>query len=213
MSTLHPLPSATGRAAAQPALVLPFDPAQPAALRRQSLTDALPSPLRAVLDGGRIDRHSRFSDDGFAGLAEIWTPPEGVTPRHAALARQALEELEADILAPAAPNHLLGRILALLSHYPAKATSPEVEQLLAMDWADDLGEFPAWAIDQAARSWRRSRKWRPSIAEMRALCEDACASERALADRLRAVARAVPRGDDALPARPAFGAALRRMPG
>lgn len=211
MSTVHPLPSAAARATAQAAL--PFDPAQPAALRRQSLTDALPQPLRAVLDGGRVERHSRFSDDGFAGLAEIWTPPDSVTARHAALARQALEELEADILAPATPNHLLGRILALLSHYPAKATSPEVEQLLAMDWADDLGEFPAWAIDQAARSWRRSRKWRPSIAEMRALCEDACASERALADRLRAVTRAVPLGDDARSPRPALATALRRMPG
>jgi len=62
--------------------------------------------------------------------------------------------------------------------------------LLAMDWADDLGEFPAWAIDHAARVWRRSRKWRPSIAEIRSLCEDACAAERALADRLRAVAQA-----------------------
>ncbi|MFD1623449.1 hypothetical protein [Azospirillum griseum] len=215
MSNLHPLHPTTARSAVISTVTLPFDPAQPAGLRRQTLTEALPAPLRAALDSGRIERHSRFTDDGFAGLDEMWTPPDGITPRDAELARRVLDDLEADILAPAAPNHLLGRILALLSHYPAKATSPEVEQLLAMDWADDLGEFPSWAIDQAARVWRRTRKWRPSIAEMRALCEEACASERALADRLRAIVRAGrPVGALAEPSPVRdFTGALRRMPG
>lgn len=85
-----------------------------------------------------------------------------------------------------------------------------------MDWADDLGEFPAWAIDHAARIWRRTRKWRPSIAEIRSLCEDACASERALADRLRAVVQAGEATSGRSPDRSAPGALMatvRRMPG
>ncbi|SMH62197.1 hypothetical protein [Azospirillum agricola] len=204
-SPLHTLPAASP---------LPFDPAMAPAQRSRMLTEALPEPLRALLAGGRVERRSRFTDDGFTGIAEEWTPPDTVTPRHAAMARRALAEIDGDILAPAPANHLLGRVLALLSHYPAKATTPDVERLLAMDWADDLGEFPAWAIDHAARVWRRSRKWRPSIAEIRDLCEEACAAERALADRLRAVAQA---GEAASSDRPApvhrlVTGAVRRMP-
>jgi len=104
------------------------------------------------------------------------------------MARRTLHELEYSVLAPAEPDRLLGRVLALLSHYPAKGLTPDVEQLVAMDWVEDLGEFPVWAIDAAARAWRRTKKWRPSIAEMRALCEEACAQERVMAQRLRQIA-------------------------
>ncbi|AWB08863.1 hypothetical protein A6A40_28070 (plasmid) [Azospirillum humicireducens] len=214
MSNLHPFPATP---ASSPSLPLPFDPAMAPVLRSRMLREALPDPLRQLLDRGQIGRHSRFTDDGFADVVEDWTPPAGVTPRHAALARRALAEFDTGILAPAPANHLLGRVLALLSHFPAKATTPEVEQLLAMDWADDLGEFPAWAIDQAARVWRRTRKWRPSIAEIRALCEEACAAERALAERLRAIAMAGERAADnggggrSAAVRPVLASTLRRM--
>ena len=133
-------------------------------------------------------RRSRFSDNGFDGLLEEWTPPALVTPALAAAAGAALEGLRRGPLAPAATDRLLARILALLSHYPAKGLSPEVEQMVALDWAEDLGEFPAWAVDHAARVWRRTRKWRPSIAEMRDLCQQACAGERAIAQRLAQLA-------------------------
>lgn len=188
---------------------LPFDPGLPVAERSRCLWQSLPDSLRTILATGEIRRRSRFTEDGFDGLAERWHPPATVTARDAALARQILDELERGILAPAEPNHLLGRVLALLSHFPAKATAPEVEQMIALDWAEDLGEFPAWAIDQAARTWRRTRKWRPSIAELRNLCEAACAEERALAGRLRQVADAV---DETarVPGRP-MGAALKRI--
>ncbi|WP_181449496.1 hypothetical protein [Azospirillum thermophilum] len=179
------------------------------------MQDALPDPLRRILDAGHIERRSRFADDGFTGVAEVWVPPADVTAREAAMARRSLDDLNATVLAPAAANHLLARILALLSHYPAKSLGPDVEQLVAMDWAEDLGEFPAWAIDQAARLWRRSRKWRPSIAEMRSLCEEACAGERALAERLAAVAMAG-QGAGPLPPRGTVhrltAGAVRRMP-
>lgn len=199
MSNLRRFPAHSAKpAGALPAATtgspLPFDPAMPPALRGRLLTESLPSPLRGLLAAGRASRRSRFTDDGFTDVVEDWSPPPEVTPEHAALARQALAEIDGIILAPAPANHLLGRVLALLSHYPAKATTPEVEQLLAMDWADDLGEFPWWAVDHAARVWRRTRKWRPSIAEIRGLCADACAIERGLAERLRAIAAAAERG-------------------
>lgn len=169
---------------------LPFDPALPPVERCRALAAALPEPLQEVLASGRVQRHSRFRDDAFDDVAETWSLPATVDARHAAMAQRALAEIEHDVLAPAEPNHVLARVLALLSHFPAKGLTPDVEQMVALDWAEDLSEFPAWAIDQAARTWRRSKKWRPSIAEMRGLCEEAVAQERRLAARLRAVVSA-----------------------
>ncbi|WP_156927214.1 hypothetical protein [Azospirillum halopraeferens] len=173
----------------------------------------LPCPLHcAALASGYTERRSCFADDGFGDVTERWTPPQTVTARQAALAGQALADLEATVLAPAPPERLLARVLALLSHYPAKGLTPEVEQMVALDWADDLGEYPAWAVDAAARAWRRTRKWRPSIAEMRVLCAEACTQERALAERLRAVAGQAPAGQGAAGRVTALAAgAIRRM--
>ena len=169
---------------------LPFDPAMPAADRHSLLIGALPPPLQDLLVAGPVERRPRFSDDGFDGVTETWLPPAGVTVQHAAMAQRALDDLAMMALAPAPTDHVLARVLALLSHYPAKNMTPDVERLVALDWAEDLGEYPAWAIDAAARAWRRSKKWRPSIAEMRALCDDLCAGERRLAERLQAVVQA-----------------------
>lgn len=173
---------------------LPFDPGMPPADRHRLLVAAFPDTLREILAAGRLKHRPRFGDDGFEGLTEIWSPPATVTARQAAMAQQALDDLEGSVLAPAEPDRLLGRVLALLSHYPAKGLTPEVEQLVALDWVEDLGEFPGWAIEQAARAWRRTKKWRPSIAEMRALCEEACEQERRLAECLRRLAAAGLRG-------------------
>ncbi|MDQ2105134.1 hypothetical protein [Azospirillum isscasi] len=207
-SVLTPLPSRPPPA---------FDPAAPAAERWLALAAALPAPLRDILAAGRVERRPRFGDGGFDGVTEDWTPPDGVTGQHALMARRALGELTGSVLAPASPEHLLARVLALLSHYPAKGTAPEVEHLVALDWAEDLGEFPAWAVDAAARSWRRTRKWRPSIAEMRALCEEVCAPERALARRLSVIAASGDGAGDAADRcrtgqlRALAGGAVRRM--
>ncbi len=195
---------------------LPFDSTMPPSDRCRLLEAAFPEPLRNVLAAGHLDHRPRFGEDGFEGLQESWSPPADVTVRQAAMAQRVLADLESSILAPAEPDRLLGRVLALLSHYPAKGLTPEVEQLVALDWVDDLGEFPAWAIDHAARAWRRTKKWRPSIAEIRALCEEACAKERVLAGRLRTIVRAgrVAATSGSLPeaVRTMGGTALRRMP-
>lgn len=169
---------------------LPFDPAMAPAERCKLLAAALPEAVRDVLAAGRLERSPRFGENGFEGLQEIWSPPPTISARQAAMAQRLLSELESSVLAPVEPDRLLGRVMALLSHFPAKGLTPDIEQLVAMDWAEDLGEFPVWAVDSAARTWRRTRKWRPSIAEMRALCEEACVHERALAHRLRQIIRA-----------------------
>ena len=46
-----------------------------------------------------------------------------------------------------------------------------------------------WAIDEAARWWRRNRKFRPAICEIRQMCEAAVRDEITLRDRLRAIVR------------------------
>ncbi|GAA4256653.1 hypothetical protein [Azospirillum formosense] len=169
---------------------LPFDPAMAPGERCRLLVAAFPDALREILAAGTLEHRPRFGENGFEGLQESWSPPAALSDRQVAMAQRVLKELERSILAPAEPDHLLGRVLALLSHFPAKGLTPDVEQLVAMDWVEDLGEFPAWAIDDAARAWRRTKKWRPSIAEMRALCEEACARERVVAQRLRRIVQA-----------------------
>jgi hypothetical protein len=81
-----------------------------------------------------------------------------------------LAQLEA-ALPPAPRERLLGRILALISHYPSKVHPPEVEQAMAEDWADDLGGYHIWVIEEACRRWRQTKKFRPQISEMMDLCE------------------------------------------
>lgn len=195
-------------------LTLPVDPRMPPADRGLALVAALPKVLQEVLASGRVERGSRFRDETFDDLTEIWLPPASVDARHAAIAQRVLDEMERGVLAPADTNHVLARVLALLSHFPGKGLPAPVEEMVALDWADDLGEFPGWAIDQAARVWRRTRKWRPSITEMRTLCEEACAPERRLAARLKAVAQAGTAERTVQPGSPLrlAGTAVRRMP-
>jgi hypothetical protein len=122
-----------------------------------------------------------FGDTGYRSV-ERWEPT-----------RMSADELAgAAVLAghlrllvePAARPPLLARVLALLSHYRSEANPPQVEMAIADDWAQDLGEFPMWAIEDAARTWRRTRKFKPQICEIRDLCQAACARH---AERLRRV--------------------------
>ena len=200
-------------------LPVAVDAGRPAEERYDRLKATLPAALRQVLDAGTAAGGSRFAEDGrFVGIALDWRPPAVVEPQQAAQARLALAELQETVLAAADPLPLLGRVFALLSHFPARGTAPEVEQVMAADWAEDLAGYPLWAVEHAARLWRRSRKWRPSIAEIRALCEDACAPERDLAKRLAAVAeRGTGRGtgpacDPGASLLALAGRTVRRMP-
>ncbi len=135
----------------------------------------------------------RFTDTSYYEV-ERWEP-RPMTTLQAAEAEAYLSVVE-DMVAPADKGRLLTRVLALLSHYRSDPNPPEVEFLIAEDWADDLAEFPAWAVDEAAREWRRSRKFKPQICEIRDACIRIAAKEMRLANKLRRLLQANQRQAD-----------------
>lgn len=147
-----------------------------------------PCPVAsAVLERGVAERRFLFPDANPVRRVERWSPPVLRSPAEAAAVERRLFALD-NILQPAHRGALLARVLALLSHYRMDPHPPEVEQRLADDWAEDLSAYPLWAVENAARTWRRTRRFKPQPAEVIALCEESCGSLRQERDRLRRVA-------------------------
>ena len=143
-----------------------------------SARDLVAVSLRVAQLLGGTGRHAVFSDDGntFLDVREDWRPPAVSAADRADLMGQAvaLERL----LAPIERGVLLARVMALLAHYRQDAMPPEVERALAVDWVEDLGEFPRWAVEEACRAWRRDPKryrFRPLPGDLRQLCQQAVA--------------------------------------
>ncbi|HLZ10576.1 MAG TPA: hypothetical protein VKT80_18465 [Chloroflexota bacterium] len=137
-----------------------------------------------LLVGG--ETRSRFTESGeFLGAYEVaWRPS---LPDSAALAELKQVELElAGVLDPAPRQWLTARIYSLLSHYPGKPLAQAVEMAIGFDWVEDLEGFPAWAVQEAARQWRRNKenKWRPAPGEMMDLCERIVGPFKTLSDRV-----------------------------
>ncbi len=152
---------------------------------REAIPDT-PTPVRAVLERGVVERRFLFPENGASHCVERWEPP---ALRNTAELREVegrLATLE-EALAPAERGELLARVLALLSHYRLEPNPPQVELRIADDWAEDLAGFPMWAVEAAARRWRRTRKFKPQICEMIALCKEAVGGRIAERDRLRRV--------------------------
>ena len=126
----------------------------------------------------------RFTETSYY-VVEVWRPRD-MTAEQTRMVREYLEVVER-ILAPSEKGRLLTRVLALLSHYRSDPNPPEVEFMIAEDWAEDLGEFPAWVVDEAARQWRRSRKFKPQICEIRDACLRIVGKEMKLLERLRSL--------------------------
>jgi hypothetical protein len=151
--------------------------------QRPSADLAIPEAPEALAVRLRGTRKSLFNaDDTFKDSVEIWRPsdlPVALVP----IARAYRDELAA-LLAPAPRDMLLARILALLCHFPSKDMPNAVEAAIAQDWAEDLGEFPFWAVEQAARQWRRTKRFRPTISEMRDLCLAATRTARTMLERV-----------------------------
>jgi len=171
-----------------------------------------PLAVRSVLLRGIVERRNLFPENSPMRTHERWVPPvvEG---------RMELAEIEAHLaalenyLALAGRGELLGRVLALLSHYRMDPHPADIEQRIADDWADDLGAYPMWAVEAAARHWRRTRRFRPQICEMIELCEEVAREAMIERDRLREVvgcSRAVAQLDGRAVARLAAGM-LRRV--
>jgi hypothetical protein len=124
---------------------------------------------------------------GYAEVVCSWTPtplPSVLVP----VAEAALAQLEG-FLAPADEGWILSRVLVLFSHYPDRRFTPEIEEAIAADWAEDLAGYPRWAIDQAARSYRRNpdNRWRPTPGVFLALVDELIGSAPRERDRLRQV--------------------------
>ncbi len=142
---------------------------------------------QGVLERGIKERRFLFPDAGPARRVERWSPPATHSAAEAVAVERRLLALEY-ALQPAHRGALLARVLALLSHYRMDSHPPEVEQRLADDWAEDLGDYPLWAVEVAARTWRRTRRFKPQPAEVVALCEESCGALRQERDRLRQMA-------------------------
>ena len=145
-----------------------------------------PACVEALLLQGVISSYLVFPEGAPARRVEVWRTPASKDAAALEAAGHYLDQIEL-AMEPAPRGRLLSRIIALLSHFRLDVHRPEVEEQLANDWAEDLGGFPAWAVDEAARRWRRTRKFKPQICEMVSLCEEICGPSMLQRDRLRMV--------------------------
>lgn len=76
-------------------------------------------------------------------------------------------------LRPAEPAWIVKRAAVLLAHYFVPNMPADLQTAVAMDWADDLGDLPEFAIMEACRTWRqRDDAKRPTPGQIRALAWD-----------------------------------------
>lgn len=104
----------------------------------------------------------------------------------AAAAKQLLAEYRA-YLAPVPPARLLARITTLLAHFWEGFADHALKKAVALDWADDLEEFPEWAVEDACRQWRRAESRKPTPADIRQRCHEETAQHRVTLRRLEAL--------------------------
>lgn len=157
----------------------------------------MPASLRRLVDLPTKPVYGGPDFDQYMGDAEVgrWSVPAVVTAEQATEARGMIVALDAH-LAPAERQRTLARVMALLAHYYVAELPAQVQQALAEDWAEDVGEFPAWALDEACRTWRRANPRRkPTPGEIRDLCRREVATHRRQRDRLRQIVDAYDRGE------------------
>jgi hypothetical protein len=163
----------------------PLDPTKTAAMNPATMPLATPAVSKLIKGGVRSTR-LLFPENGPVREVETWLPPRLTDLRMLEEVKNRLCDL-AIALEPAPPGDLLSRIMVLLAHYRVPEHSKAAEYGIALDWADDLSEYPLWAIEDAARKWRRTKKFRPQICEMIELCEDACGKLKTERRRLKSV--------------------------
>lgn len=79
-------------------------------------------------------------------------------------------------------------ITKLLSHFGTSEEPLAVRRAIARDWLEDFAEFSVAQVAWACREWRRAQAFRPTIADIRALCALAQHAElerRAIAENTR----------------------------
>jgi len=150
----------------------PLDRSKTATIDPATMPPATSAVIK-LLNRGVRSTHFLFPDDGPTREVEIWSPPCVSDIRTLEEVRDRLRNLRL-ALDPAPPGELLSRIMVLLAHYRVPDNSKATEYGIALDWADDLAAYPMWAIEDAARRWRRTKKFRPQICEIIELCEGVC---------------------------------------
>ncbi len=196
-------------------LPVPAPTASARRLRPASRPD-IPKPSEAVaraLHAGVRSIRYLHPDNGPSRRVEDWRAPAISDAAVLAQVEALLAALDR-ALAPSPTGLLLTRVLALLSHYRSEPNPPAVETMVAEDWAEDLCEFPIWAVVEAARRWRRTHRFRLQICEIRKLCEEAVGDAPLVRDRLRAILERSERARNPLAERMAAvaGATFQRVP-
>ena len=102
------------------------------------------------------------------------------------LIADAAEGWAVDLLAAGGSRDNVAEVGKLMMHYPTQfatdgiqgeglALMRAIKGQVMQDWAEDIQEYPTWAIQEACKVWRRGAKgmFRPSIADIRALADTA----------------------------------------
>lgn len=140
-------------------------------------------------------REPAFAADGtFAGWSSRgdWQPPTLTNDERAAVA-EAVRYYEAVTLAPGDPLEISGRVATLLAHWRDPGLPDAMRDQIMRDWLTILGRFPLWAVCEAAAEWLEFNRLRPSVAEIRLLCDRAIKVDR---DRLVVLRRALEAAPD-----------------
>ncbi len=157
---------------AQNQQLAPLDSPKAVAINPATMPPATPAVIRLLKEGIR-STHFLFPENGPTREVEIWVPPRVEDLQMREEVRDRLRNL-AIALNPAPSGDLLSRIMVLLAHYRVPEHSKATE-------------YAMWAIEDAARKWRRTKKFRPQICEMIELCEDACGKMKTERRRLESI--------------------------
>jgi len=88
--------------------------------------------------------------------------------------RPQIEKAVQALTIPAHSTWIMARVAALLNPYFEKDTPQAVREMEAADWAEELAEFPQWAIERAVRWWKSAgnpdRRRRPLEGDIAARC-------------------------------------------
>ena len=96
------------------------------------------------------------------------------------------------------PNFTLQLLVNLALHYPQAGRTPAQLQILAEDWAEDLAEFSPEMVEKAVKRYRRESAYFPTVADIRARCEELRRGEAARADTLALPGRTLTREEQVM---------------
>jgi hypothetical protein len=145
--------------------------------------------VTTALEAGSVSRRMLFPENGPPLTEETWTP---IPIRDPNLLEEVIERLAQveSATQPAPRGELASRVIILLSHYRSDPQPPEIQSAIADDWAEDLGPYPLWVINEAARQWRQTKVFKPQPSEMIRLCQRVSAAILKERYRLRATIEA-----------------------